>query len=305
MTDTMFATPLPRDIDQLRNLLARIKAGEAGIHLGNRALKVFTALLDTPRHAAVYSISQLASSLGVNASTLTRLAKKLGYSGFNEFQNVFRDHIAATGHFYTEQAGRLLHPGNDGKSSTIDLLARVANDETANITQMLNNVKVSDLETAATLLATAPRVRAHGLRQSYAIACFISYALGMVRSDVSILASHQHGVAHALAQLDKGDVLVSIGCAPYTRATVVASRIAAEKGMPIIAITDSYSSPLGLSADYTFVAPTGSVFFSNSIAASLVMAEVLLTLTAKKLGDRAISALKYREQLIKEQNIEL
>ena len=85
----------------------------------------------------------------------------------------------------------------------------------------------------------------------------------------------------------------------------MASRIAAEKDMPIIAITDSYSSPLGLSADYTFVAPTGSVFFSNSIAASLVMAEVLLTLTAKKLGDRAVSALQYREQLIRDQNIEL
>ena len=126
MSDTLIATPLPRDIDQLRNLLARIKAGEAGIHLGSRALKVFTALLDTPRHAAVYSISQLADSLGVNASTLTRLAKKLGYSGFNEFQNVFRDHIAATGHFYTEQAGRLLRPGSEAESSTIDLLARVA-----------------------------------------------------------------------------------------------------------------------------------------------------------------------------------
>src|SRR5210317_142655 len=111
MQDITMTPSLPRDIDQLRTLLSRIKTGESGIHLGNRALKVFSTLLDTPRHAAVYSISQLADSMGVNASTLTRLAKKLGYSGFNEFQNVFRDHIATTGHFYTEQAGRLLRPG--------------------------------------------------------------------------------------------------------------------------------------------------------------------------------------------------
>ena len=55
------------------------------------------------------SISELAASLGVNPSTLTRLAKRLGFEGFSDFQSVFRDAIASEPrYFYSRQADHLL-----------------------------------------------------------------------------------------------------------------------------------------------------------------------------------------------------
>jgi DNA-binding MurR/RpiR family transcriptional regulator len=170
---------------------------------------------------------------------------------------------------------------------------------------MVKGCNLQALEEAAQLLATAPRVRTHGLRQFYAVACFTSYALGMLRPEVSVLGNSQHGVAHGLAQLDAGDVLVVAGSYPYTRGTVAAARIAGGHGIPIIALTDSSASPLAASATHAFIAPTQGTFFCNSMASYLVLAEALLTLVAARLGDGALAALKDREAFIRELNIEL
>jgi DNA-binding MurR/RpiR family transcriptional regulator len=188
---------------------------------------------------------------------------------------------------------------------SVSLVASVAEDETANILTMLKNINVQALEEAARWLASARCVRTHGLRQFFSIACFISYGLGMVRSNVGVLGEPGHGVAHALAQLQADDVLVALGSSPYTRATVEACRIAAAHGIHNIAITDSYGSPLAACANETFITPTGGTFFSNSTAASLILAEGLLALVARSLGDEALEALRRRETLIDELGVAL
>ncbi len=174
----------PRSLDQLRSLLAGVMTRAAPTHLGTRAQRTLAALIDSPRQTAVYSITELADMVGVNTSTLTRLAKRLGYSGFTELQ--------------------------------------------------------------------------------------------------------------------ADDVLVALGSSPYTRATVEACRIAAAHGIHIIAITDSYGSPLAACANETFITPTGGTFFSNSTAASLILAEGLLALVARSLRNEALEALRRRETLIDE-----
>ncbi len=294
----------PQTLDQLKNLLAKIQAADSPIRLGRRAFQVLGCMVDAPDQAAVSSISELAETLDVNASTLTRLAKKLGYSGFSELQNVFRRRVVEKGHFYSDQANRLLR-ADQGLRESLALAARVADDEIANISAMLKDIDVQALEKAADLLATARRVRTYGLRQFYSIACFISYALGLLRGEVAVLGSPQHGVAHALGQLERGDVLIVVGAYPYTRGTVAAARIAAAHGMSVIAITDSSASPLAAPATHTFITPVGGSFFSNSMASSLVLAEGLLTLVAQRLEDRGLEALKHREALISELNVEL
>jgi DNA-binding MurR/RpiR family transcriptional regulator len=294
----------PQSLDQLRGLLAKAKTQGSPARLGARAQRTLAGLIDSPRQTAVYPISKLAGVVGVSASTLTRLAKRLGYGGFAELQGVFRRHIAEDRDFYSERAGRLLE-SDQALRKSISLMAQVAEEETTNILTMLKNIDVQALEQAAGRLATAPRVRTHGLRQFFSIACFISYGLGMVRSDVGVLGEPGHGVAHALAQLQAEDVLVVLGSAPYTRATVEACRIAAAHGLHIVAVTDSYGSPLAACANEIFITPTGGTFFSNSMAASLILAEGLLALVARQLGGKALEALRDREVLIDELGVAL
>src|SRR3546814_13896346 len=86
-------------------MVVRTRCDEAEVSLGGKAFDVLAKLVEAPEQAAVRTISELGAVLSVNASTLTRLAKRLGFDGFNDFQSVFRQAIANDErYFYSRQA---------------------------------------------------------------------------------------------------------------------------------------------------------------------------------------------------------
>lgn len=302
-------TPPPRTLEELKRRLQKLNTPDSDLKLGKRAMAALTQMMDNPGQVAVASISTLAQDSQVNASTLSRLVRKLGFENFAEFQLLFRKHLARSSKtsFYSDLAGQLLDEDEqDGvTAASLSLMTQVAEEETSNIAQMLKSLDIGSLEQTVELLATAPRVRVYGLRQAHTVANFLAYALGLLRPDVSLLGNPHHGVAHGLTELTENDVLVVIGASPYTRGTVAAARIAANHGMKVIAITDSHGSPLAAEATLTFVAPTNGTWYSNSMAAFLVFIEGLMAMLAGRLGRRGLSSLKRHEQLIDEVNHEL
>ncbi len=117
----------PQSLEALASLLADIKSGNSPLRLGPSALRVLSAMISGPNQASLYSISHLADHFGVNPSTLTRLAKALGFAGFSEFQDIFRRYTANTGSFYSERADELLHYQSEHHG--LDLAAKIASEE--------------------------------------------------------------------------------------------------------------------------------------------------------------------------------
>ena len=298
----------PRTLEELKRKLQTLNAPSSDLKLGKRALGALTQMLDRPDEVASASISTLAAQAGVNASTLSRLVRKLGFESFAEFQLLFRHHLVRTSRtsFYSDLAGQLFD-GDEAEEppASLALMTQVAEKESNNIAQMLKGLDLAALEQSVQLLIQAPRVRVYGLRQAHSMANLFAYALGLLRSDVSLLGNPHHGIAHGLTELTQQDVLVVISVAPYTRGTVAAARIAASQGMQVIAITDSHGSPLAAEASLTFVAPTSGTWYSNSMAAFLVFIEGLMAMVAGRLGRRGLASLKRHEHLIDEVNHEL
>lgn len=295
----------PRSIEELRDLVVLIGRGQGDISLGGKTFDVLAKLVDAPEQAAVRTISEIGDQLSVNASTLTRLAKKLGFAGFNEFQSIFRQAIADDGrYFYSRQAGRLLStlPAED---ECVGVFERLARETAVNVDGFMNQLDSATLSEVASKLATAPRVRIHGVRQYHAFASFLTYGLGMLRSDVALLDAPQLGAAEALAQLEKGDMVVVASCAPYTRSIADSAKAAAACGLEVVAITDTRASPLVAPSRHAFFIPYASSFFSNSMGAYIVFAEGLLNLVARTMGEDALKALARREELIADMGIEM
>ncbi|WP_114416478.1 MurR/RpiR family transcriptional regulator [Marinospirillum perlucidum] len=298
----------PRTLEELKRKLQRLNAPGSDIKLGKRAMTALTQMMDKPEEVAVASISTLAANTGVNASTLSRLVRRLGFESFAEFQLIFRNHLARTSRtsFYSDLAGQLLEGDNPEETpDSLALMSQVAEQETSNIAQMLKGLDLEALEKTVSLLIAAPRVRVYGLRQAYTMANLLAYALGLLRPDVSLLGNPHHGVAHGLTELTEKDVLVVIGAAPHTRGTVAAARIAANQGMQVVAITDSHGSPLAAEASLTFVAPASGTWYSNSMASFLVFIEGLMAMVAGRLGRQGLASLRRHEMLIDEVNHEL
>lgn len=295
----------PRTIAELRDLVVRIGRGEADVSLGGKTLTVVARLVERPEEVALRSITELAARLDVNASTLSRLARTLGYAGFADFQRVFRESLTRAHHnFYSQQGHRLLdgpEPGDD----EFGVLLRLARESIDNVNGCLSQVTAAELRSAAQLLARAPRVRVFGVRQMHTVASSLCYGLGMIRGDVSPLDVPGLGIAETLAQLHKGDALAVSSISPYSRRVAEVSRVANAAGIAVVAITDTRASPLAAHARHAFFIPHESSYISNSIGAYVVFCEALVNLVAKKLGGKALKALERQEKFIDDLDIEI
>ena len=301
MTEKVMQHRTPDSLAELKAVVAEITSGKAAIRLGGRAQRTLAAMVADPHQTALSPIGRLAEIHQVNASTLTRLSQRLGYSGFTEMQQLFREYLSEQGGFYSERAERLARA--DNQDPVNQLAQRICDEERRNISGMSQALDPKAIEKSAEIIANAPRVRIYGARQSASVAVLMSYALGMLRKDASLLDGQQQGVAHGLAQLSTGDALVLIGSAPYTRATVAAAQLTSGQGIRQIALTDSLASPLAATAEYSFITPTSGSFFSNCMASSVVLIEILLSEVARQLDRRAVAALNRHEALIKALNI--
>lgn len=304
-----------------RRVAALSRQPEPGM-TGSKARTVLAWLLAHPEESAVRTITELADANRVHPSTLTRLARRLGYDGFPALQHVFRDALAERHRqFYSSQLDRLIQDGDgmaalgaghaggtpvlraDGDGS-IDLLGRVMRQAQDNLHDFLRQAPPESLQGVVRALAHAPRVRLHGLRQFSALAAFMTYGLGMIRPDVGLLDPHGLGAAEGLAQLGPGDAVLFASVSPYTRSVAQAAQVARESGLTVLALTDGPDSPLSRAAHHGLHVPHGGDFFSNSMGAYMVLCEGLMTLVARALGNGAIQAVRRRETLLARLEIE-
>jgi DNA-binding MurR/RpiR family transcriptional regulator len=297
------AIPPAADLPELRKVIAAIAAKQSSIKLGQRSYAVLLDLANNPDTAAHSSINQLASHFGVSASTLTRLATRLGYSGFNALQNIFRQHLAEP-HFYSERAYQSQSQSqSQSQHQESDVLGQVAQEEIANIQQMMSQVSTDQWQKALELLQNARHVRTFAQRQFYSTATFFSYCLGLLRDGVGVLGDSGHGVPHGLAQLNQQDLLIVFGSHPYSRIAVDCCRQARAMGIPTMVFTDTHGAPLSSDASCLFTIPTTGSFFSNSTAAWVVLIEAILTAYARRLGPGAIKTLEQREQVFEQMQV--
>jgi DNA-binding MurR/RpiR family transcriptional regulator len=103
---------------------------------------------------------------------------------------------------------RLLTGGHHSQSNLL-VFEELARESAANVQGFVAQLDSDVLRGAAHLLATAGRVRVHGVPQLHALRSFLTYGLGMIRQEVSLLNAPRLGVAAATSQLDRRDVVVA------------------------------------------------------------------------------------------------
>lgn len=271
-----------------------------------RNLAVLKRMLDEPHETATKSISEIAQENGINISSVTRLAQKLGFNGFPGLKNLFRQHVQQRKRFYSQQVRKFLEKGPDAADDESGLLQRVIQDEWSNVMLMADAFEELQLRRAVNLIINAREIHIIGLRSSYALAFYLSFYMKMIHSGVSLIGRAGHTLAEDLARLQSGDLLIAIGVNPYTRDTVEACRICREQNVDVFAITDSASSPLtNETENYLSVSIQGDYFFSP-IAAAVICIETLLSELVNQLDDSVLhDRLSHAEKILDRMNVEI
>src|SRR3954451_617337 len=91
----------PRTYEELRAVLS-----SGTIHFPKRLRQVAIFLWQHPSNVALGTISQVAEQAGVQPSTLVRFAQIFGYSGFSDFQGLFKEHLRGSLPEGQERGGR-------------------------------------------------------------------------------------------------------------------------------------------------------------------------------------------------------
>ncbi|SFI22773.1 MurR/RpiR family transcriptional regulator [Modicisalibacter xianhensis] len=296
----------PTNVAELQALATSVRRGDTGaLHLSPKAQQLLDALLAMPETVGLSNISRLGEQLEVNPSSLTRLARALGFSGFRAFQALFREDLAGSS-FYSTRAERLLDFGQAPEGA----IAQGAQDqalwqqEMANLTAAVEGLDSHVLQRAVSLIVEARHIHVIGLRASFGAAHYLAYYLDFLRDDVRQV-SPLAGVGVEQGQrLAEGDLVIGLAFRPETRISVDYCRLAVEQGATLLALTNHPGSQLASLTDHVLLAPADGPFFFNPMTSLFLLVELLLSRVAHAMGNDAISSIRQREALIACLNVE-
>jgi len=292
----------PSSIENLRDFLSEELASSGRRQVGDKALAVLADMLKRPGSAAVDSISAIAASNGVDPSTLTRLGKKLGFAGFTELQDIFRQHVSRTQPFYSAHVEeRVAELDTD---DPLELLRRHSQAECQRMLETVDRLDAAVIGRAVDALVSAKHVYVLALRATYAFSFFFGTYLGTLRENVTILGGPGQALTSDLARLTPDDLLVAMSFRPYTRAVVTAVEVMKESGVPILALTDA-DSALVLGPQHGTAVVIDQPFYFDSATSQFFVIQTILLAAARRLGPAAVAMSKRRERLDKALNVEM
>lgn len=250
--------------------------------------------LDHPQDVALLTVREQAKRAGVVPATMTRLAQRLDFEGYEAVRALYAESLRRRGAGFSSKAEALLarRKLNGEAALAFDLIDSLGHQ----MAGLSAPAALSRITAAAKAIRNARRVYALGQRSSYPVAFHFAYVLGLAGGNARLLDGPGATGSDGLRGARNGDVLVAVSVRPYTRATVQTTRYAARRGVDIVAITDSTVSPLAREARASIVVPTESPSFFHTMTPAFAVAEALAALAVAAGGERALAAVREIEQ---------
>ncbi|WP_244563613.1 MurR/RpiR family transcriptional regulator [Ensifer aridi] len=245
-------------------------------------------ILEHPQEVALVSMRELARNAGVQPSTMTRLAKFLGFSGYEDFRGQHADVIRVSADGFAARALQRGEGGSNGEGLAHRMLQSLS-DQIARLCEPDTLLRLSRM---ADRLSTARRIYVLGLRSCHSVAWHFHYVMTLLGERTVHLDGPAGTTGDALIRASAQDVLLAISMNPYSLQTLELAGAAREKGVGIVAITDSEVSPLVTIAEHVVLCSTESQTFFHTLAPALAVSEVLCGLMANQNRATALEELK-------------
>ena len=221
-------------------------------------------VLDYPGDVAVLSMRQLAAQAGIKPNTLVRMARILGFDGYDDLREPFRHEVTRTGTSFPDKA-RWLQTIAEGKHHG-DLLAELASSNLAVVEQVFADLDTAELKTVADKVLASVRTGVLGVGALQPLAEHFCYVGSMALTGLVALPTNGGLPIDDASRMGVDDVLISMTFAPYRVEIVEATRLAAERG-----------ATTALLADHTFVVATDTPQFFSSVVGVVALLEALLS----------------------------
>jgi DNA-binding MurR/RpiR family transcriptional regulator len=271
------------DGTRVDRLLAKVAAEYEALP---RQLKSVARYVDEHRARIVVDrIGDVARECRVQPSAVVRFAQRFGYAGFSALQAVFRDDYtdqAAGGGTYQQRIRRIVSSKRRALTPVEVARAFVAA-STEGLNELARDLDDAAMAAAVGLLARANHIYVVGVRRSYAVAAYMTYALQHIDRRVQLVDGVGGMVHEQVRSASRDDVVVAISFTPYGKETLACVRYAQERGAKSVVMTDSRLAPLARGADALLVVREGSAFAFRSLTSALCLAQALFVALAYRL----------------------
>ncbi|WP_370210822.1 MurR/RpiR family transcriptional regulator [Roseovarius sp.] len=267
---------------------------EALSDLSPRLRIVAKYIVDHPSDFGLDPIRETARKCGVSTYTLVRMARRMGFGGYEELREPFRQSLVLS-NVLVERPGWLEELRERG------MLGRVQADAALNsmaiVQRSLHQQSPAQMERVAAMLLEARHVYLTAVRASYALAYYFHYVGRMALPSLQLIPRHMNSAIDELNYASDQDVMIAITFTPYSRETIEACKFARAKGVKLIMLSDSDVISPEFSADETLIASVLSTHHFGCYSGASAIIETLLALLVEQGGSDAVRRIKSYEDL--------
>src|SRR5690348_9532240 len=198
--------------DELRGAIAQRHRALSG-----RLQQIAEFVLDHPTDVALGTVAEVAERSGVPPSAIVRFAHALGFGGFTEMQQVFRNRLVAG--VAPSYKARLARMKSEEKSvlgrKPAAVLSRFVSEAQSALVTLSQSVHARELEAATAILAKARDIYLLGLGGSFPVATHLAYVLRKLGRRIVLLDGTGGSIHEQSHSATVDDALVAISFSIY------------------------------------------------------------------------------------------
>ncbi|MEY9140711.1 MurR/RpiR family transcriptional regulator [Mammaliicoccus lentus] len=256
------------------NILIKLK--EQIKTLTNSERKVANYIIKEPTEVIFDTINELSKKVGTSTTTIMRLASKMGYSGYTKLQRDLQEVIK------DGKAPQSRLTSNLKNIEKENLWIETINHYTSQLAHITNQVDESTLDKAVDLIDNARSICCTCVRSGLPAGQYLSQNVNRIKGNCNLIIANVSDWIDEVVSMDENDVLIAISYPRYAKRINEFVKIAKERNVKIIIITDTYSSPLVDYADVIIPCDSNSLAFHNSPILSLIAIDYIINSLALK-----------------------
>ena len=263
------------------------------------AQKAARYVLENPQDVRVSTVREIAEAANVKPTTFVRMARQVGFDGYEDFRAPFRDAIRRGAVSFPDRARWLQSIRKSGDLG--GLYADMLGAALSNLEDTFAAIDADALKAAADAIWNSRQVFTLGVGVNNANARNFTYLASTGMKQFHAIPRPGSTAVDDLAWAGPGDILIAMTCRPYRAEVIEAVTIAREQGLTVVGLSDSPASPIIRAADHPFVVAADTPQFFPSSVSTIALLETLLSFVIAVASDEIVERVerfhKRRHQL--------
>lgn len=263
------------------DLIHRIKKNMPKLSKGQKLIANY--IINHYEKAVFLTAAKLGTIVGVSESTVVRFANELGYDGYPRFQDALEELVKSK-----LTAMQRLEVTTD-RIDTGHILKSVLQMDEEKIHNTREQIDEEAFNQAIDKIIHADTIYILGVRSCAGLASFLGFYLNIIFNNIKVVNTNSISeMFEAIHRINEKDVMIGISFPRYSKRVMKCVEFAQSKNASVIAITDSYISPVASYADYSLIGSSEMISFVDSLVAPLsIINAIIVAISIKKKNEIA------------------